>query len=335
MMQLTGNDLAREMSDVFSCHHVPAMDMDSLTSILRSYGPNVNPDIIDNLVQIWEELRLAHVKGTVVYPFSLREAVGVIKHINEFPSDGIQEAVENVISFDRFDASLMKRLNSIFLDNGIRLLEKRTIKERLSRAQGNLSTPKTRASDPKHGKIDPDNTPHVGGNTWAGGTGGSDTAGLGGRGGPYRLDAGHPVHQVSDEMKAQVSKESREKARRMADEALKKKLEELEMGKLDWKRYTNVRERVDEQICQLKSYLKDLKKRSEERVWLKNQTSGELGEKSFVLHLDVALNWANVCFVLMKMRTRLLICSLGRRMYSSVGGRQMIEAIVQFRQSLL
>ena len=30
----------------------------------------------------------------------------------------------------------------------------------------------------------------------AGGTGGSNTAGLGGRGGPYRLDKGHKVHQV-------------------------------------------------------------------------------------------------------------------------------------------
>ena len=51
-------------------------------------------------------------------------------------------------------------------------------------------------SGPKVGKIDPTGNPHVGGNTWAGGTGGRDTAGLGGRGGPYRLDAGHTVHQV-------------------------------------------------------------------------------------------------------------------------------------------
>jgi hypothetical protein len=35
------------------------------------------------------------------------------------------------------------------------------------------------AQGPKHGKVDPDNTPHVGGNTWAGGTGGRDTAGIG------------------------------------------------------------------------------------------------------------------------------------------------------------
>ena len=51
-------------------------------------------------------------------------------------------------------------------------------------------------SGPKHGQVDEKNNPHVGGNTWAGGTGGRDTAGLGGKGGPYRLDAGHTVHQV-------------------------------------------------------------------------------------------------------------------------------------------
>ena len=49
---------------------------------------------------------------------------------------------------------------------------------------------------PKHGKVDETGAPHVGGNTWAGGTGGRDTAGLGGKGGPYRLDAGHEVYQV-------------------------------------------------------------------------------------------------------------------------------------------
>lgn len=53
------------------------------------------------------------------------------------------------------------------------------------------------ANNPKHGKEDPKNEPHVGGNTWAGGTGGRDTAGLGGKGGPYRLDKGHKVHQVT------------------------------------------------------------------------------------------------------------------------------------------
>jgi len=122
----------------------------------------------------------------------------------------------------------------------------------------------------------------IGGNTWAGGTGGSDTAGLGGRGGPYRLDLGHPVHQISEEMKAEVSEESKRRAKEMAAEALDKKLKELDMGKLDWKRYEYLRNQVDEPITQLKSYLKDLKKRSEEREWVKHQTTGELDENRIV-----------------------------------------------------
>ena len=68
----------------------------------------------------------------------------------------------------------------------------------------------------------------------------------------------------------------------MAKEALEKKLKELDMGKLEWKRYNNLRTEVEEQISQLKSLLKDLKKRSEERVWLKNQTAGELDENKVV-----------------------------------------------------
>lgn len=35
-----------------------------------------------------------------------------------------------------------------------------------------------KADGPKQGKIDPKNAPHHGGNTWAGGTGGSNTAGM-------------------------------------------------------------------------------------------------------------------------------------------------------------
>lgn len=37
--------------------------------------------------------------------------------------------------------------------------------------------------------------------------GGMNTAGLGGVGGPYRLDAGHDVYQVSDFDKSQVPHE--------------------------------------------------------------------------------------------------------------------------------
>ena len=75
------------------------------------------------------------------------------------------------------------------------------------------------AKGPKHGKA-PDGKRHAGGNTWQGGTGGSDTAGMGGKGGPYRLDLedGHDVMQLSDEEKANISKEAMEAAREMGQE---------------------------------------------------------------------------------------------------------------------
>ena len=51
--------------------------------------------------------------------------------------------------------------------------------------------------------------------------GGRDTAGLGGRGGPYRLDAGHKVHQVSQAEKDAVPEEIRKAAREMGAKAFK------------------------------------------------------------------------------------------------------------------
>ncbi|KAG7260161.1 hypothetical protein CRUP_020892, partial [Coryphaenoides rupestris] len=85
-------------------------------------------------------------------------------------------------------------------------------------------------SGPKHGKVDAQNTPHVGGNQWAGGTGGRDTAGLGGKGGPYRLDAGHKVHQVSQAEKDAVPEEVRKAALRRQVQSLRIILDSLQLG---------------------------------------------------------------------------------------------------------
>jgi len=198
---------------------------------------------------------------------------------------GIEIAIENVIAFDRLDMGLARQLHQIFAKHGVFILNDDTSSVCVTGARGDrggISTPKTRTSNPKHGKIDPENNPHIGGNTWAGGTGGSDTLGLGGRGGYGRLDLGHRVHQVSEEMKAEVSNEAKRRAKEMAEEALEQKLRDLDMGKLDWKRYNNLRQKVDVQIQQLRSHLKDLRKRNEERVWLKRQSTGELDDSRLV-----------------------------------------------------
>ncbi|KAL5256307.1 hypothetical protein ACHWQZ_G011506 [Mnemiopsis leidyi] len=137
-------------------------------------------------------------------------------------------------------------------------------------------------SAPKHGKIDPDNIPHVGGNTWAGGTGGRDTAGLGGKGGPYRLDAGHNVHQLSDEEKNSVPEEVQKAAREMGKRAFKKRLEEIKMSEYDAQRYDSFVSSVSKQITSLKQLAAGLEAKQGDRVWLKNQTDGELDDAKLV-----------------------------------------------------
>lgn len=137
-------------------------------------------------------------------------------------------------------------------------------------------------SAPKHGKIDPMNAPHVGGNQWAGGTGGRDTAGLGGKGGPYRLDAGHKVYQVSQVEKDAVPEEVRKAAREMAEKAFKDRLKEINMSQYDAETYERFSNAVRRQVQSLRIILDSLQAKGKERQWLKNQALGELDDAKII-----------------------------------------------------
>ncbi|CAL8321307.1 unnamed protein product [Merluccius merluccius] len=137
-------------------------------------------------------------------------------------------------------------------------------------------------SGPKHGKIDANNDPHVGGNQWAGGTGGRDTAGLGGKGGPYRLDAGHKVHQVSQAEKDAVPEEVRKAAREMGEKAFKERLKEINMSEYDATTYERFSEAVRRQVQSLRIILDNLQAKGKERQWLKNQALGELDDAKII-----------------------------------------------------
>ncbi|XP_051566216.1 von Willebrand factor A domain-containing protein 8-like [Myxocyprinus asiaticus] len=137
-------------------------------------------------------------------------------------------------------------------------------------------------SSPKHGKIDPKNAPHVGGNQWAGGTGGRDTAGLGGKGGPYRLDAGHKVYQISQAEKDAVPDEVKRASREMAEKAFKQRLKEIEMSEYDASIYDRFSGAVRRQVQSLRIILDSLQAKGKERQWLRNQALGELDDAKII-----------------------------------------------------
>ncbi|XP_063587792.1 von Willebrand factor A domain-containing protein 8-like [Penaeus indicus] len=137
-------------------------------------------------------------------------------------------------------------------------------------------------SSPKHGKEDPDNDPHVGGNQWAGGTGGRDTAGLGGMGGPYRLDAGHDVYQVPQVEKDAVPEEVRRAAHEMAQKAFKERLKEIKMSEYDASLYERLAGGVQAQVRSLRGIISSLQARGKERQWIRHRTSGELDDTKLI-----------------------------------------------------
>uniref|UniRef100_A0A8C0HM83 von Willebrand factor A domain-containing protein 8 n=1 Tax=Buteo japonicus TaxID=224669 RepID=A0A8C0HM83_9AVES len=137
-------------------------------------------------------------------------------------------------------------------------------------------------SSPKHGKVDPDNMPHVGGNTWAGGTGGRDTAGLGGKGGPYRLDAGHRVYQISQAEKDAVPEEVKRAAREMGEKAFKQRLKEIQMSEYDASTYERFSGAVRRQVQSLRIILDNLQAKGKERQWLRHQAVGELDDAKII-----------------------------------------------------
>ena len=83
-------------------------------------------------------------------------------------------------------------------------------------------------------------------------SGGRDTAGMGGRGGYMRLyKKGHDIKQVSDELKNSVPDHIKEKAREMARQELKRRLEELNMTASEATGYGALLEAVQGHIAQL------------------------------------------------------------------------------------
>uniref|UniRef100_A0A1I7YH63 VWFA domain-containing protein n=1 Tax=Steinernema glaseri TaxID=37863 RepID=A0A1I7YH63_9BILA len=140
----------------------------------------------------------------------------------------------------------------------------------------------SKLDSPKIGKFDPDNTPHVGGNTWAGGTGGYNTAGLGGVGGPFRLDAGHDVHQMAQSAKDQVPEHILKKAREVAKAEYKKRLKEIDMSEYDADAYKQLYSKIERQATVLKNVIDSLEAKEKERQWVKHQMSGDFDDGKLI-----------------------------------------------------
>lgn len=79
-----GNDFFGALGDLFSCHAVDNPTEDSEIELLKQYGPNVPEETIRKLVSVFDDLRTLADQGLVNYPYSTREVVNVVKHLEVY-----------------------------------------------------------------------------------------------------------------------------------------------------------------------------------------------------------------------------------------------------------
>ncbi|CAM0142536.1 unnamed protein product [Umbelopsis sp. WA50703] len=114
-----GNDFYREIGDVFSCHAVDNPDMASEMYLLRKYGPDVPEDLLLKLSTAFTDLRKLVDEGLISYPYSTRELVNIVRHMQIYPEEGVSKTLQNVFDFDQYDPQSKELLIEIFQKHGI------------------------------------------------------------------------------------------------------------------------------------------------------------------------------------------------------------------------
>ena len=114
-----GNDFFRECGDVLSSHTVFNPDIPSEVQLLQRYGPDVPVNLLKRVAKVFSELRGMSEGGELAYPFSTREAVSLVRHMQAYPNDGLLGAADNIFSFDSHQPQLASSLAATLRRNGI------------------------------------------------------------------------------------------------------------------------------------------------------------------------------------------------------------------------
>lgn len=113
-----GNDFFGALGDLFSSHAVDNPSKQSEIELLKKYGPNVSLETIRKLVGIFGDLRSLADQGLVNYPYSTREVVNIVKHLQKFPNADLEDVIFNVFDFDRYNPEILETLGEILVKHG-------------------------------------------------------------------------------------------------------------------------------------------------------------------------------------------------------------------------
>ena len=86
------------------------------------YYLDVPIDKLKQLVAAFDELREMADNSLLSYPYSTRELVNVVKHLQLFPNDSLVTAIRNVFDFDAYSTrDVLDSIYEVFQKHGIPL----------------------------------------------------------------------------------------------------------------------------------------------------------------------------------------------------------------------
>ena len=109
-----GNNLLKEIGDCCSYYFITNPTIESELILLNSIAPSLNEEIKIKLIKLFNEIRKLVDEGLINYPYSTRELIQLIKHLNSFPEDGLVESLNNIFSFDEYNYQFINFILSIF-----------------------------------------------------------------------------------------------------------------------------------------------------------------------------------------------------------------------------
>lgn len=116
------------LGDHFSTFPILNPPRESEIILLQNFGPNIERKKLEQLVDVFTELRQLSIDGIISYPYSLRELVSIVKHLNMFPNDSLANVVGNVFDFDNYNTDVIDRIRGILHRHGIPLhVQNRTV----------------------------------------------------------------------------------------------------------------------------------------------------------------------------------------------------------------
>ena len=114
-----GNDFYKGVGSVFSTFAVDNPDTLSEMDMLRKYGPDVSEELLRKLIAAFNELRDLVEEGQILYPYSTRELVNIVRHLQSYPKDNVGTILQNVFDFDLFSPEERAVLEEAFRRQGI------------------------------------------------------------------------------------------------------------------------------------------------------------------------------------------------------------------------